>query len=99
MLAHQKDAHLSGKAHREAVSGSTARGSTARNKGEKLKARQPNRRHSRQSDDGDDSTSTLSTESGLGLLRDIDTAFGLLPGGGAYKESNFYYGPGIHDYY
>ena len=25
-----------------------------------------------------------------GLLYDIDTAFGLLPHGGAYKESNFY---------
>ncbi|KAF8066513.1 hypothetical protein FPV67DRAFT_1190770 [Lyophyllum atratum] len=38
-------------------------------------------------------------EDGLALLRDIDTQWGLLPGGGAYKESNHYFGPGIHDYY
>ncbi|KAG9035386.1 hypothetical protein FRB95_011406 [Tulasnella sp. JGI-2019a] len=35
----------------------------------------------------------------LGLLHDIDTQWGLLPEGGAYKESNHYFGPGIHDYY
>lgn len=35
---------------------------------------------------------------GMGALHDIDTAFGLLPGGGAYKESNHYYGPGLLDF-
>lgn len=34
-----------------------------------------------------------------GLIRDIDTQWGMIPGGGAYKESNHYYGPGIYDYY
>jgi hypothetical protein len=38
-------------------------------------------------------------EDGLFLLREIDTGFGCRPGGGAYKESNKYYGPGIYDYY
>jgi len=33
------------------------------------------------------------------LLHDIDTAFGVLPHGGAYKESRHYYGPSKHDYY
>jgi len=96
MQADQKGAHLAGKVHREAVSGPIIGGSAARKKGGKSGAGQPNRRHSKESDDDD---ASLSTESGLGLLRDIDTAFGLLPGGGAYKESNFYYGSGIHDYY
>ena len=95
-MANQKDSHLAGKGHREAVSGPTI---GARKKGDKSKARQPSRRHGKQSDDGDESSSSMSTESGLGLLHDIDTTFGLCPGGGAYKERNFYYGPGIHDYY
>lgn len=34
-----------------------------------------------------------------GILHDIDTAFGLLPHGGAYKESRHYYGPSKYDYY
>jgi len=33
----------------------------------------------------------LSEDDGRSILREIDTAFGLLPHGGAYKESNFYY--------
>jgi hypothetical protein len=28
-----------------------------------------------------------------GILHDIDTQWGLIPGGGAYKDSDFYYGP------
>ncbi|TDL24752.1 hypothetical protein BD410DRAFT_837679 [Rickenella mellea] len=36
---------------------------------------------------------------GEGILHDIDTQWGMMPHGGAYKESNFYYGPGDDDYY
>ena len=34
-----------------------------------------------------------------GILHDIDTQWGAIPGGGAYKDSDFYYGPGEYDYY
>jgi hypothetical protein len=34
-----------------------------------------------------------------GILKDIDTQWGAIPGGGAYKESDFYYGPGEYDNY
>ena len=34
-----------------------------------------------------------------GIAHDIDTQWGSMPGGGAYKDSNHYYGPGIYDYY
>jgi hypothetical protein len=34
-----------------------------------------------------------------GILHDIDTQWGLIPGGGAYSDSNFYYGPGEYDFY
>jgi len=33
-----------------------------------------------------------------GILHDIDTQWGLIPGGGAYKESNHYYGAGEYDF-
>ena len=33
-----------------------------------------------------------------GILHDIDTQWGLMPGGGAYSDSNFYYGPGEYDF-
>jgi hypothetical protein len=97
MTVNQKQAHLAGKLHQEAVAGGPMRGGSA---GGKSKAgRQPKRRHTKQSDDGDDSDCSLSKEDGLALLHEIDTAFGSRPGGGAFKESNFYYGEGIHDYY
>lgn len=34
-----------------------------------------------------------------GLLHDIDTQWGMIPGGGAYGESDNYYGPGEYDFY
>ena len=34
-----------------------------------------------------------------GILHDIDTQWGAMPHGGAYKESNTYYGSGDHDFY
>lgn len=34
-----------------------------------------------------------------GILQDIDTQWGMLPQGGAYKESNHYWGPGRYDCY
>ena len=34
-----------------------------------------------------------------GVLHDIDTQWGMLPQGGAYKESNHYWGPGEYDFY
>ncbi|KZT64981.1 hypothetical protein DAEQUDRAFT_769220 [Daedalea quercina L-15889] len=34
-----------------------------------------------------------------GILHDIDTQWGMLPHGGAYKESNHYFGPGEYDFY
>ena len=34
-----------------------------------------------------------------GIAHDIETQWGSIPGGGAYKDSNHYYGPGIYDYY
>jgi len=34
-----------------------------------------------------------------GILHDIDTQWGSMPGGGAYSDSNFYYGPGEYDFY
>ncbi|KAE9395139.1 hypothetical protein BT96DRAFT_161548 [Gymnopus androsaceus JB14] len=49
-------------------------------------------------EDNDDSHSMTNSDV-AGLLHDIDTAFGCLPGGGAYKESRQYYGPGKYDYY
>ena len=61
------------------------------------KAGKLKRRHNKGKDNRDESL--LSREEGLSLLHDIDTAFGLKPEGGAYKESNFYYGPSIYDYY
>jgi hypothetical protein len=91
MLASQKAAHVIGKIHQEAVRGPTAGGSAAGKKGGKSKDRQANRRHTKQSGNGYNSDSSMSTEDGLSLLREIDTAFGLRPRGGAYKESNFYY--------
>lgn len=33
------------------------------------------------------------------VLHDIDTQWGMLPEGGAYKESNRYFGPGAYDFY
>ncbi|KAF6250563.1 hypothetical protein COO60DRAFT_797931 [Scenedesmus sp. NREL 46B-D3] len=33
------------------------------------------------------------------LAYDIDTQWGARPWGGAYKDSNTYYGPGIYDFY
>ena len=33
------------------------------------------------------------------IAHDIDTQWGELPGGGAYSDSNYYYGPGEYDYY
>lgn len=32
------------------------------------------------------------------VLHDIDTQWGAIPGGGAYKESNCYFGPGVYDF-
>lgn len=34
-----------------------------------------------------------------GIAHDIDTQWGDMPHGGAYKDSNHYYGPGCYDYY
>ncbi|TFY59567.1 hypothetical protein EVJ58_g5703 [Rhodofomes roseus] len=34
-----------------------------------------------------------------GILHDVDTQWGALPGGGAYEESNDYYASGIYDFY
>jgi len=34
-----------------------------------------------------------------GIAHDIDTQWGALPNGGAYSDSNYYYGPGEYDYY
>jgi hypothetical protein len=34
-----------------------------------------------------------------GILHDIDTQWGLIPGGGAYSDRNFYYGPGGNDFH
>lgn len=33
------------------------------------------------------------------IAHDIDTQWGTMPGGGAYSDSNDYYGPGEFDYY
>ena len=33
------------------------------------------------------------------IAHDIDTQWGEMPGGGAYSNSNHYYGPGCYDYY
>ena len=33
------------------------------------------------------------------IAHDIDTQWGDMPGGGAYSDSNYYYGPGEYDYY
>ena len=33
------------------------------------------------------------------ILHDIDTQWGAMPRGGAYSDSNYYYGPGEYDYY
>jgi hypothetical protein len=32
------------------------------------------------------------------IEHDIDTQWGAMPWGGAYKDSNHYYGPGIYDF-
>jgi hypothetical protein len=34
-----------------------------------------------------------------GLAQDIDTQWGDIPGGGAYSDSNHFYGPGRYDFY
>lgn len=34
-----------------------------------------------------------------GILHDIDTQWGMIPEGGAYQDSNHYYGPGEYDFY
>ena len=34
-----------------------------------------------------------------GLAHDIDTQWGSMPGGGAYSDSNHYFGPGEYDFY
>ena len=34
-----------------------------------------------------------------GIAHDIDTQWGSMPGGGAYSDSNHYYGEGEYDYY
>lgn len=34
-----------------------------------------------------------------GIAQDIDTQWGMMPQGGALKESNHFYGPGRYDYY
>ena len=33
------------------------------------------------------------------IAHDIDTQWGAMPHGGAYSDSNYYYGPGEYDYY
>ena len=33
------------------------------------------------------------------IAHEIDTQWGDLPEGGAYSDSNYYYGPGDYDYY
>jgi len=33
------------------------------------------------------------------IAHDIDTQWGDMPCGGAYSDSNFYFGPGVYDYY
>ncbi|KAK7047892.1 hypothetical protein VNI00_006220 [Paramarasmius palmivorus] len=43
--------------------------------------------------------SYMSEDDARALLHDIDTGFGCNPSGGAYSESDFYYGPGDYDYY
>lgn len=35
----------------------------------------------------------------MGILHDIDTQWGAIPGGGAYSDSNDYFGSGDYDYY
>ena len=34
-----------------------------------------------------------------GIAHDIDTQWGMIPEGGAYKDSNRYFGPGDYDFY
>lgn len=86
-----KETHLAGKLHQKALRGPMMTGgSAARKKTGKSKTRQPKHGRAKKSDDRDYSD-YLSKEEASSLLHEIDTAFGLLPGGGAYKESNFYY--------
>jgi hypothetical protein len=33
------------------------------------------------------------------IAHDIDTQWGMMPWGGAYKDSNHYWGPGEYDFY
>lgn len=91
MQVKDKETHLAGKLHQKALRGPMMTGgSAARKKTGKSKTRQPKHGRAKKSDDGDYSD-YLSKEEASSLLHEIDTAFGLLPGGGAYKESNFYY--------
>lgn len=107
MKAKDKEAHLAGRHHKEAVAGSRAGGSAGGGKKAdgKSQAGETTSKSSRteRNDDGDDSDSScsFSREDGLSLLHEIDTGFGCRPGGGAYKESNFYYDthPDGFDYY
>jgi hypothetical protein len=82
MHVNSKEAHLAGRLHKEIVAGSRVEGFAGGGKkaGGKSRAGHKSRRTER-NDYAEDSS----------LLRDIDTAFGLLPRGGAYKVSNFYY--------
>ncbi|KDQ17945.1 hypothetical protein BOTBODRAFT_171644 [Botryobasidium botryosum FD-172 SS1] len=83
MQSGSKDSHLGGRAHREKLGYGS--------EGARRKKTSP----PYYSDSYDD----LSEDEAAGILYDIDTQWGAMPQGGAYKDSNHYYGPGIYDYY
>jgi len=104
--------HLAGKAHDKKLmgdgdsgdgAGSTKKKTKALDKGKSLPLHPGGPDDSDDPDDesGSDSyySNGISREDAAHLLWEIDTQWGMIPGGGAYKESNHYYGPGIHDYY
>jgi len=101
-----KDTHLAGRRHQENLAkqatgegtSKTAAGPAYTRKRTGGKSRRPPPSPG-PSSPGSSDDGYFSQEEGLALLRDIDTQWGAMPWGGAYKESNHYYGPGIYDYY
>jgi hypothetical protein len=51
------------------------------------------------SDDEYDGARRSDEEDARSILYDIDTQWGMMPQGGAYKDSNHYYGTGMYDFY
>ncbi|KAG6888585.1 hypothetical protein C0995_007267 [Termitomyces sp. Mi166 len=89
-----KTSHEAGKQHM-ARKREIAKSQRLRNRGKKKTNQGPKRVKPQHNTDND----SFDEEDLRGLLYDIDTQWGLLPGGGAYKESNHYFGCGIDDDY